>query len=249
MNIKKLVVLNGLFFLFCASSVRADWFVVPQLKVQLDVSSLLTKKVLVAGAIIGGVALGGYLLYRYFYVMTLPKAQAWCTDAYNVLNGAEKTYQQELSIVNEVSSMSSQKEALQEIVGAYNSDRPFLGYVITIDAEINKIDNLKKCYEKGRPQLEKSMGTLINRLNEKTMTEKERQQVEARVQQFKDTLDNMMTLNAQLDPLVMGLRKISHACKQLDGYRQELMIQKLDILQTQLAINNIQSHNCYCGHF
>lgn len=231
--------------LLCVNATQASWSFVPYVQLEFDASQLFNKRVLIAGAVVGCAATAGYFLYRYFSAMTLPKAKCWCdrADALEVRLACD--YQRETSLLVNNALSAAHKDMLRDIIAESGTETPYMNYVRTLQNDLSSLEGLENEFVRGVPRLEAAMLQIASRLHEVDLDEQERTSIEQQVAAYQVTLQKMRQLRDNLRETYVQLAHICACAKQFDGYRQELLLARLDRIETQLALHGMHSHCCY----
>jgi len=203
------------------------------------------KTLLIGGAIAGGV-LAATLIYRYFWILTLPKAQELCHEITEYVDYVATHYEREFTLLEKNSDRDTQKAELQNIITELDSESPYLAYTNQLRKNLSKAENYEKRFARGIPQLEKAMDKLIKK--SESVSGERFEKLQRETNYYKAILQTIAQLREILHALRHKLTRIANYCVQYDAYKQEKILEQLQAIQTQLILNHLNQTPHYHYH-
>ncbi len=207
----------------------------------LDAKSIISSKktLLIGGVVVGGAIAAGFF-YHYFFVLTLPKAEQLCHEITEYVKYVTSHYQRELTLLEKSNDYEEQKAELQKIIAEFNSESPFLTYTNTIKRDLSKCEVYEKQFSRGIPQLKKTMDKLIEKEKIEVIEEKQ-EELQGEINRYKAVLSSIAQLSEMLHALRYKLQRLVNYCVQYDAYKQEMILDRLQAIETQLILNRMSN--------
>lgn len=203
----------------------------------------LTKKNLLIGAAVGGSILAAVYLYRYFCVMTLPKAERLCNEVGGYIEKMSSKYHAEFAILDKGVGDEIFKSELQNIITAGDSESPYLTYVNALQDSIKQIQSYEEQFSNGISHLQTAMDKLVSKINGCLLIS-DRENFGDELQRYKNVLISIAGLRELLHMIRFKLQKMMRTCLQFDAYRQEKMLERLQAIEKQLIYARINQQCC-----
>ena len=191
---------------------------------------------LVGGAIAGGMVFLK-LLYSYFFVMSVSKAERLCCDVENLVEYVSNHYAREFALL-EMDNDEQLKSELEVIILELDKNYPFLAYVDSLKADLDACKKYEKNLCKGVVQIRKSIEKLLKESKSCSITEDAREKLYQEIEQYHDLLPEIARLMNLLALFHARLLRIYRHGLHFDAYQYERLLRRLHAIELQVITNH-----------